>query len=187
MVKLDQAKTGNTDMSAIGKMTAQTARMGMRYAKRLTVGIDPKRACCFAQAGGESVKANHPAFILGHLCLYPLKVVEHLGGDVSAVTPPAGYEALFSKTAQCQDDPTATLYPPFDEICRFFEMSYDIALDAIQNATDEELLAPNPVDTPMRDLLPTLGSMLSFYLNGHVMTHLGQLSTWRRIEGLPPA
>jgi hypothetical protein len=29
--------------------------------------------------------------------------------------------------------------------------------------------------------------MLGFYLSGHVMSHLGQLSAWRRCLGLPPA
>jgi hypothetical protein len=29
--------------------------------------------------------------------------------------------------------------------------------------------------------------MVGFYLDGHVMMHLGQLSAWRRFEGMAPA
>jgi len=29
--------------------------------------------------------------------------------------------------------------------------------------------------------------MLNFYLGGHVMLHIGQMSAWRRMMGLGPA
>jgi hypothetical protein len=38
-----------------------------------------------------------------------------------------------------------------------------------------------------REMFPTLGAVVAFYLGGHVMNHLGQLSAWRRCLGLPPA
>jgi hypothetical protein len=39
----------------------------------------------------------------------------------------------------------------------------------------------------MRDLFPTIGAAINFYLIGHVQVHLGQISAWRRGMGLPPA
>jgi hypothetical protein len=32
-----------------------------------------------------------------------------------------------------------------------------------------------------------VGALVSFYLGGHVMNHVGQLSAWRRAMGLPSA
>ncbi len=80
-----------------------------------------------------------------------------------------------------------TIYPPAAEVLDFFHRSYETALQALREASDEQLSAPNPIDSPMKEILPTLGGMLAFYVTGHLMTHLGQLSTWRRMEKLPPA
>ena len=174
-------------MATIGSTIADAAQMGPRYAKRLASGIPAERFARMSQPGGQLVEANHPAFALGHLCLYPFKVLDLLGMDTTEVMPPDSFEALFSKTAKCIDDPSGKIYPSSEVILSFFESSYSIAIDAIRRASDEKLSAPNPIDTPMREILPTLGGLLAFYLTGHVTTHLGQLSTWRRMEGLPAA
>jgi hypothetical protein len=39
----------------------------------------------------------------------------------------------------------------------------------------------------MKQLFPTLGSVQTFYCGGHMMMHLGQMSAWRRMEGLGSA
>jgi hypothetical protein len=174
-------------MGQYGSMIADAASVGLRYAQRLLTNIPESRFARLAAPGGETIQSNHPAFVIGHLCLYPVKIMQLLGRDTSQVLPPAGYEALFSKDATCQDDVAGDRYPPAEELVQFFESSYDAALNALRSASDEQLAAENPLDTPMKQVCPTLGSMLTFYVTGHVTTHLGQLSTWRRMEGLPAA
>lgn len=174
-------------MHTIGPTIADSAEMGPKYAARLLKDIPAERFARMAAPGGTTVDANHPAFILGHLCLYPVKVLELLGLDTTPAVPPPGFDDVFSKNAKCTDDETGTLYPAHEAIVAFFETSYAAALAALRSASDEQLLAENPVDTPMKQVCPTLGSLLAFYMNGHVMTHLGQLSTWRRMEAMPPA
>lgn len=174
-------------MSMSGSMIADAAAMGPRYAKRLLTGIPTHRFARMSSPGGKTVESNHPAFILGHLCLYPAKVLELLAQDDSSAQPPAHYEQLFSKNASCQDDPDGTIYPAAGEMIECFERTYAAAIDALRKATEEQLAAANPVDTPIKEILPTVGGLLAFYMTGHVMSHLGQLSTWRRMEGLPPA
>ncbi|RMF39461.1 MAG: DinB family protein [Planctomycetota bacterium] len=161
--------------------------MGPRYAQRLLADIPPERFARLAVPGGVLIQSNHPAFILGHLSLYPAKVLQLLGQDASDVLPPAEFERLFSRDATCVDDPDGSIYPPQSAIVERFNTGYARAIEAIRGAPDEQLYAPNPVDTPMRQVCPTLGGLLAFYLTGHVMVHLGQLSAWRRMEGLPPA
>jgi hypothetical protein len=39
----------------------------------------------------------------------------------------------------------------------------------------------------MTELFPTIGSMQAFYVGGHMTFHLGQVSAWRRMQGLGPA
>ncbi len=174
-------------MGQVGATVAEAATMGTRYAERLLGGISPERFARFARPGDETVLANHPAFIIGHLSLYPQKVVALLGGDIASVAPPEIYEKLFSKEAKCQDDVDGTLYPTREHLVQFFDRSYNVAMEMLRQTSDAQLAVPNPVESPIQHVLPTLGSLLAFYMTGHVMLHLGQLSTWRRMEQLPPA
>lgn len=174
-------------MALSGEIIADAASMGPRYAARLLEGIPEDRFARLASPGSEPIQANHPAFVVGHLCLYPVKVLEALGVDPQPAAPPAGYEELFSKNATCTDDPQGDIYPSKDELIACFETTYTAAIAGLRNATDDLLGQENPNDTPMKAICKTLGSQLAFYMTGHVMTHLGQLSTWRRMEGLPPA
>ena len=52
---------------------------------------------------------------------------------------------------------------------------------------DETFLKPNPNEGRMKELFPTIGAAVTFYLGGHVQMHLGQISAWRRAMGLTAA
>lgn len=174
-------------MGQIGAIIADAGIMSVRYAKRLVEGIPEHRFARHSTPGGVEIQANHPAFILGHLSLYPYRVFELLKRDGSAAKPPSRYQELFSKDAKCTDDASGKLYPSKAELVEFTARAYESALEAIRAADDSQLLAENPIDNPMKKNCPTIGAILNFYLTGHAMSHLGQLSTWRRMEGLPPA
>ncbi len=173
-------------MGQYGSMVADAATVGLRYANRLITGVPADRFARMSAPAGQTIVSNHPAFALGHLSLYPIKVLQLLGQDTASVQPPSNFEQLFSKDAKCQDDTAGTIYPSSDEIVAFFNSSYQAAIDALRKASDEQFTVDNPVDTPIKQVCPTLGAMLTFYVTGHVTMHLGQLSTWRRMEGLPP-
>lgn len=174
-------------MGQVGAIIADAATVSQRYAKRLLVGIPADRFARFAAPGKQTIESNHPAFILGHLSLYPANVMRLLGLDTSSVEPSDRFVALFSKDAKCQDDAHGIMYPSMNELAEVFSSGYEAAMEAVRNASDAQLAGENPVDTPLKQICPTLGSVLAFYLTGHVAMHLGQLSTWRRMEGLPPA
>lgn len=174
-------------MGQIGAIIADAGSLSVRYAKRLLEGIPDNRFGRLSAPGGTPIQANHPAFTLGHLSLYPHRVFELLQRDGSAVKPPSGYQAMFSKDAKCIDDIDGKLYPAKSALVEFTIKAYESALEAMREADDKRLLAENPLDNPMKKICPTIGAILGFYLTGHAMSHLGQLSTWRRMEGLPPA
>jgi len=85
------------------------------------------------------------------------------------------------------DDPENTIYPGMDAVTAFFFESYKAALAAIQATSDETFQQPNPLGGGMTERFPTLGSMHNFYIGGHVMLHIGQMSAWRRMQGLGSA
>ncbi|MGB0596337.1 MAG: DinB family protein [Rubripirellula sp.] len=173
-------------MSNIGSMIAASADLGLVYAERLLTDVTPDRFARFAVVGGQAIQSNHPAFIYGHLSLYASRVIEQVGGDATEFQPSQAFTDVFSKDAQCVDDPDGTIYPAMDEVVQFCLSGYRAASEALKAADDQCFHAENPNEA-MRAKFPTNGAMLGFYVGGHFMMHMGQLSAWRRVAGLGPA
>ena len=77
-------------------------------------------------------------------------------------------------------------YPSKDELLQAVEQGFEKARQLAQVATAEQLAAPSTSANPiMKAALPTLKEGAAFLLTGHLGVHLGQLSTWRRMIGLP--
>jgi len=168
-------------------MLASSGSLALLYAERLLNGVTPQNYARLARPGGVTIQSNHPAFVLGHLALYPPRVMQGVEKPLPRIVPPATYEPLFTHGAECRDDADGTLYPSLDELRGLFFDGYRAAVEAVAAAPDEILLRPNPTAGRMRELFPTLGAMLGFYLSGHVQNHLGQLSAWRRALGMAAA
>lgn len=167
----------------IGPMIADSARLGLGYAERLLKDISADQFARLATIQGQTIQSNHPAFIYGHLSLYPSRIVDGLGEDASSIVPSESFRQKFDHNAQCVDDPSAMVYPPMKEITERFFAAHRRAIDALLRADDSQFVVPNPNEA-MRAKFATAGSMYGFYLGGHVLMHMGQLSAWRRMMGL---
>lgn len=173
-------------MSLAASIIADSAELSLAYGKRLLTGVTDPDFGRFAKPDGEIVPSNHPAFIYGHLSLYPSRVIRELGQDASAYEPTERYKELFSASATCEDDPERTIYPPMDEVVDRFVRGYEAAIAATRQADDTAFAAENP-NEKMRSKFGSLGAMHNFYLGGHVMMHMGQMSAWRRMMKLGSA
>ncbi len=167
-------------------MIAASARLGLGYAERLLKDVQPDQFARFANVGGTFIQSNHPAFIYGHLSLYACRVIEGVGADAAPYQPSPAFIEAFSKDAICVDDPNGTIYPPMGQITTALFDNYRGAVAALEAARDEVFMTENPNEA-MRDKFPTTGAMHAFYVSGHFMLHMGQLSAWRRAMGLGPA
>ncbi|MCA8996176.1 MAG: hypothetical protein KDA80_04305 [Planctomycetaceae bacterium] len=173
--------------SAIGNAIADSLQLSLSYAERLLKDVPAETFARFATPGGHVVTSNHPAFVYGHLSLYPIRIVEALGGDTAAIAPPTQFAEVFSKDATCQDDPDGTVYPPMEDVTSSFFQGYRAVLPLLRESDGAVFEQPNPLGGRMAELFPTLGSMHAFYVGGHIMMHLGQVSAWRRMQGLGAA
>lgn len=174
-------------MPTIGPMLAASGQLGLMYADRLLAGVTPDMFARFARPGGQVLQSNHPAFIFGHLCMYPARAMQLVKVPPAEHAAPATYEPLFKAGAECKDDPDGTIYPPMEELTQRFRASYAAAIAAVREADDALLAAENPGEGRMKELFATVGSAIGFYLGGHVQNHLGQMSAWRRAMGLGAA
>lgn len=177
-------------MSAFSECLSAAGRFSRGYAKILLAGIEPAR---FARkprfetaAGMKLVETNHPSFVYGHLSLYPARLFTLLGEEARAVETPAAWTDLFKAGAECRDDAEGTVYPAMEAITTQFFRSYESAAELVRGVADEVLARENP-NAQARDRFPTIGALVNFYLSGHVMMHMGQVSAWRRCVGLPSA
>ena len=172
-------------MTALTHAVSESLQLSMGYARQLLKDVPADKFARFATAGGMTIVSNHPAFIYGHLSLYGARIAEQL--NAAGHRLPDGYVELFSKEATCVDDPEGNIYPPMAELTEHCFAAYEAAAKAISTATGELYAQPNPGSGPMVKRFPTLGSMHNFYVGGHFMMHMGQMSAWRRTMGLGPA
>ena len=172
-------------MTALTHAVSETLATSIGYARSLLNDVPADKFARFATFGDQTITSNHPAFIYGHLSLYGTRIAQQLNAAGHVV--PNGYVELFSKDAQCVDDPEGDIYPSMDEITEHFFASYEAAAIAIPTATGETYAQPNPGSGPIVKRFPTLGSMHNFFVGGHFMMHMGQMSAWRRMMGLGSA
>ncbi len=173
-------------MPTIGPMIAASAQLGLGYAERLLKDVTPDQFARFARIDQTVIESNHPAFIYGHLSLYSSVVIKAAGGDASEFLPTAEFQTAFSKDAKCVDDVDGSVYPAMDEVTTALLSGHRAVSAALENAEDDVFLLENPNER-MRAKFPTNGALLAFYVGGHFMLHMGQLSAWRRAVGLGPA
>lgn len=172
-------------MSQASNISACATRV-MALAEGLLNGVTPDRAARFCNGADGPVNANHPVFVYGHLSLYNAMLIEMLGKDASGAQVPDTYSGLFKHGVECVDDPEGSVYPSLEEVVNHFNRGTQAAIEVVNACSEDELNAETP-DEGFRSLAPTVGGIANFLLNDHAMFHLGQVSTWRRVEGLGSA
>jgi len=170
----------------LGPTISQSADRAIGLMNAMLCDITPDRFARFSTGSNGLIQSNHPAFVYGHLSLYTSRLIDMAGGDGSQHAAPAEWNALFSKNATCQDDPSGTIYPAMNLLTETCLNGYQAAAKTIATADNDRLSQPTP-NEQMRSTFPTLAIACNFILNSHVMFHLGQVSAWRRAEGLSSA
>lgn len=174
-------------MGAMGKAMAANARMVVRLGGLLAEGIEPKKFGLRPVIDGREVQTNHPAFVYGHLAMYPSRAMEMMGLDGSGMKPPEGWAELFAAGVECRNDPQATIYPGKDVLVKALLAWTEQVAAALDRIDDKVLEGPITTGGRAAELFPNIGGAVNFYAAGHAMMHLGQVSTWRRCMGLGSA
>jgi len=123
---------------------------------------------------------NHPAWILGHLA-YSANAGLALLGTTKIF--PTEWEPLFAPASKVTA--SRSNYPSKEELIEAIDKGFALLRETASNADDEHLSQPT-TNPRMKDGLPEARDRVAFLLTGHLGVHLGQLSSWRRMIGLPP-
>ncbi len=143
------------------------------YGGRLTADLTPEQAVAQPAAA-----VNHAAWVLSHLNAYLPVMAALIRGD--EFPDPKDHE--FGMKSKPLAD--ASLYAPISELRTTFLEGNQAAADALREA------GPDCLDRDMtlerwKTIMPKTGIALSYLMLAHQNLHLGQLSAWRRVQGLP--
>jgi len=155
------------------------------YAERLVKDISDYQFGRFPVVNGQLVNINHPAFVLGHLSLYPIQLAEMSGLSRDGMELPETYSTLFKMGVACVDDPHGSVYPSKTELVERYFGAYDALIEKIAEVADSVLDEPLK-DPARREKFGTVGAFLAYLLLAHPQVHFGQISAWRRCMGLGP-
>jgi hypothetical protein len=155
------------------------------YADRLVKDVPEKLFSRLPVVNGQLLNINHPAFVLGHLSLYPIQLAEMSGLLRDGMEIPETYPSLFKMGVACVDDPDGSVYPSKSELIEQYFRATD-TLEAKIVEISESVLDEPLKDAARREKFGTVGSFLAYLLLAHPQVHFGQISAWRRCMGLGP-
>jgi len=153
------------------------AKKNLDYGKRLVADLTEKQMTLQPAPSGEA-PSNHPAWVLSHLNVYmPLL---SLVMDGKSFEDPKDHE--FGMQSKPLAD--ASVYVSKDQLIGDYVASHEKIISQLESA-DLSVLE-TPVQLPRwQTVMPTVGVCLPYLLCNHENMHLGQISAWRRIQGLP--
>jgi hypothetical protein len=170
-------------MGHIGQIIAGPHSIVVMYAQGLLKDVTPE----MFRVKPKGIDTNSAAFNYGHLSIYPERVLEMIGRSDLA-KPDQQWTDWFAAGKPGLDDPEGKIYPAMNEITERFFSRYQVAVKAVAEADDSVWEKPNPSQNEnFRKMVPTIGMVVAFLLDGHCQSHLGQVSAWRRCMGLPSA
>jgi hypothetical protein len=146
----------------------------MDYARKLADGIDEDRMDAQPAPG-----LNTPRWIFGHLAVAADFGLKWL--DQPRLCPKAWYGAYGPGS---KPDAAPSPLPTKKELFAVMEAQFASITSAVKSASPEALTQPHTF-APVLQAFPTVGDFLAHLMTTHPMLHLGQLSAWRRLQGLP--
>ncbi len=147
--------------------------LNLGYAKRLVADIPDD-----TMALQPAPEMNHAAWVLGHLACTADMLGAMIG--VKPVCPPE-WTALFDgNSSPCSD---ASRYPSKATLLNPLENAHTGIAAALPGVPESRWSEATPLEA-VRGFLPTLGDCFVFVMAAHENMHLGQLSAWRRVQGL---
>ena len=143
------------------------------YARRLLADVPEDRMCY-----QPVVNMNHPAWVFSHLNVYHAPMVGLLSGK--PFEDPKGHK--FGMGSKCLAD--ASQYASKNELLAAYERGHADVATAMRIGGQAALDADTPLER-WRASMPKVGVALPYLMLVHESTHLGQISMWRRAQGMP--
>jgi hypothetical protein len=147
----------------------------LHYITQLSADLDDARLTEQPAPG-----MNHPAWILGHLALCTDYGAMMLGDEMRC---PEAWHKLFGPGSTPTTDRSA--YPSKAELLDALIVGHKRVSEASKKADPVRMATPHDVQIAyLKKWIPTKGDLLAHLMTTHAAGHIGQLSAWRRINGM---
>jgi hypothetical protein len=132
-------------------------------------------------ADAPATGVNHPAWILTHLAICTDYASQLLGGPVKC--PKEWHQRCPPGSTLVSD---RSVYASKEELLAALIAGHARVNEAVASTTEDALRQPHAVKlTFVKETFPTVGELVAHLMTTHLGFHLGQLSTWRRMMGMP--
>lgn len=129
-------------------------------------------------ASDANAPANHPAWVLSHLNVYIPIVCSIIKGE----TFDDPKEHQFGMLSKPESD--GSIYDSKEALIGAFTAGHDEVVELLGNA-DDSIFAQEIQLPRWQSVMPLAGIALPYLMCNHENIHLGQISAWRRIQGMP--
>lgn len=153
------------------------AKKNLDYGQRLVSDLDDV-AMQLQPAADPEAPANHPLWVLSHLNAYLPIILAVLAGE--AFEDPKGHRFGMNSTPTSAPDEYASKV----ELVEAFVAGHEAVIATLESSDDDVLATPVTLERWI-PVMPTAGICLPYLLCNHENMHLGQISAWRRIQGMP--
>lgn len=150
-----------------------TWNLSLSYARRLVADVAEERMALQPAPG-----MNHAAWVLGHLAC-----TGDMFGGLVGLDPvcPSGWQPMFDWNSTPVADPAR--YPSKAELLAALDAVHGGIGATLPRVPESRWGEMMPIEE-IRGFLPTLGDGFVFVMTAHENMHLGQLSAWRRAQGM---
>ncbi len=148
-------------------------KKNLDYGTKLVADLDDEQMAIQPAPG-----MNHPAWVFSHLNAYLPVIVCVIQGEP--------FDDPKDHPFGMQSKPLTkrSVYPPKDELMSTFITGHERVEQVLREAGDTAL--DQPVTLPRwKEVMPVAGIALPYLMLVHENTHFGQISAWRRVQGLP--
>lgn len=174
-------------MGTTGKSIAGAGNFSVMFGEAVLKDVKAEQFAKKPVVNGKMIDCNHPAWVYGHLAIYASKMCDMLGLPHGPAAVPAGWEEMFKNGTKCECETTGVKYPPMEALTSHFLNGYKYVISKLPEVDEAVFNKPNPGTGRFAEMAPTVGAAVAFMMSGHPMSHLGQVSTWRRCQGLGSA
>lgn len=163
----------------IRRMLTDLYATNLAYTHRLVGGLSDE-----ASVAMPAAEMNHPRWVIGHLAgtADHMVAVNLLGFEPVL---PSDWRDTFGPASKPVAD--AGAYPSLGDLLKRLDELHASITDAVLASTPDYFDRAIPATLPegFRKRFPTVGHALLHTMINHESMHLGQLSAWRRVQGLP--
>jgi hypothetical protein len=152
-------------------------KKNLDYGQKLVADLEEAQMVSQPAENPDS-PSNHPAWVLSHLNVY-VPIVGAIIKNEAFEDPKEHEFGMLSKPQANRD-----VYASKEELIANFVQGHETVIELLGNADDS--IFANPVKLPRwANVMPIAGVALPYLMFNHENIHLGQVSAWRRIQGMP--